>query len=166
MTLVGRCDDLLKGNNRWYAIKARRKKIALLRIEVTNTQTADVLVRFGSAKLIAGGKTFGIESPAVVLRKFSEFTWDFLVYALLDFHPVLAIFDVSLLLFGPFYNRRLKRQLALLTDADLSLRPGESKTAIVAFRGVAKELERLTIVFHCGDTAEELTIHLQIGAVP
>lgn len=161
MMLTARCDDLLKDNNRWYAIKARRKKIALLRVEVTNTQSADVLVRFGSAKLIAGGKTFGVENPAVILGKFSEFTWDFLVYALLDFHPVLAIFDVSLLLFGPFYNHRLKRQLALLTDANLPLRPGESKTAIVAFRGVAKELERLTIMFCCGESDEEFAIHLK-----
>ena len=160
MTLGVKCDDLLKDNSHWYALKARRKKIALLRVEVTNTQSSDVLVRFGSTKLFAGGKTFGTESPAVILRKFSEFTWDFLVYVLLDFHPVMAIFDVSLLLFGPLYNRRLKRQLALLTDADLSLRPSESKTAIVAFRGVAKELERLTIVFRCGGTTEELSLNL------
>ena len=165
MTLGVKCDDLLKDNNHWYALKARRKKIALLRVEVTNTQASDALVRFGSTKLIAGGKTFGTESPAVVLRKFSEFTWDFLIYALLDFHPVMAILDVSLLLFGPLYNRRLKRQLALLTDADLSLRPGESKSAIVAFRGVAKELERLTVVFRCGETEEELSINLKAGAV-
>ena len=69
MTLGVKCDDLLKDNNHWYALKARRKKIALLRVEVTNTQASDVLVRFGSTKLIAGGKTFGTESPAVILRK-------------------------------------------------------------------------------------------------
>ena len=166
ITLSVKCDDLLKDNSHWYALKARRKKIALIRVAVTNTHASDVLVRFGSTKLIAGGKTFGTESPAVVLRKFSEFTWDFLVYVLLDFHPVMAIFDVSLLLFGPLYNRRLKRQLALLTDADMSLRPGESKTAIVAFRGIAKELERLTIVFCCGEAEEELSLNLQDGAFP
>ena len=160
MTLGVKCDDLLKDNSHWYALKARRKKIALLRVEVTNTQSSDVLVRFGSTKLIAGGKTFSTESPAVVLRKFSEFTWDFLVYALLDFHPVKAILDVSLLLFGPLYNRRLKRQLVLLTDADMSLRPGESKTALVAFRGVPPKLEQLTIEFRCGEIAIEQQVSL------
>ena len=106
--------------------------------------------------MIAGGKTFAAESPAVVLRKLSEFTWDFLLYPLLGFHPITAIFEMGVFLTGPLYNRRLRRQLALLTDADLSLRPGESKTAIVAFRGVPKGLERLTIIFRDGATEQEL----------
>lgn len=166
MTLDAKCDDVLKDNSHWYALKARRKKIALIRVEVTNTQSSDVLIRFGSTKLIAGGKTFGSDSPAVILRKLSEFTWDFFVYALLDFHPIKAVLDVSLLLFGPLYNRRLKRQLALLTNVDMTLRPGESKSAIVAFRGVASELERLMIAFRCGETDEELSVNLQDSPVP
>ncbi len=155
MTLGVQCADVLKDNNHLYAIKARKKKIALIRIEVANPLSADVQVRLGSTKLTAGGKSFGTESPAVILRKLSEFTWDFLLWALLAFHPIEAILDVGILLTGPLYNRRLRRQLALLTDADLSLRPGESKTAIVAFRGVPKELERLTIVFRSGETDVE-----------
>ncbi|MBC7816123.1 MAG: hypothetical protein IAG10_04410 [Planctomycetaceae bacterium] len=155
LTLGINCDDVLKDNGHWYALKARRKKIALVRIEVTNPLSADVQVVLGSTKLTAAGKTFDIESPAVILRKLSEFTWDFLLYALLDFHPVMAVLDVSLLLTGPLYNRRLRRQLANLTDADLSLRPGESKTAIVAFRGVPKGWERVTIVFRSCQTEVE-----------
>lgn len=156
MTLGIKCEDVLKDNNYLYAHKSRKKKIALVRIEVTNSLSADVQVRLGSTKLTAGGKTFGTESPAVILRKLSEFTWDFLLWTLLAFHPIEAILDVGILLTGPLYNRRLRRQLALLTDADLSLRPGESKTVMVGFRGVPKELERLTIVFRCGETEEEL----------
>lgn len=151
-----KCEDVLKGNSYLYAHKSRRKKIALVRIEVTNPLSAEVQVRFGLTKLIAGGKTFAAESPAVILRKLSEFTWDFLIYPVLDFHPLTAIFEVCVLLSGPLYNRRLRRQLALLTDADLTLRPGESKTVMVAFRGVPKVLERLTIVFRGGETEEEL----------
>ncbi len=156
MTLGIKCDDVLKDNGYWYAIKARKKKIALVRIEVTNPQTADVYVRLGSTKLTAAGKTFTAESPAVILRKLSEFTWDFFFYSLFDLHPVTAAIDVGFWLTGPLYNRRLRRQLALLTDGDMTLRPGESKTAVVAFRGVPKELERLTIVFRRGETEEEL----------
>ncbi len=155
MTLGVKCDDVLKDNGHRYAIKARKKKIALVRIEITNLQSADVKMLLGSTKLIAAGKTFAAESPAVILRNLSEFTWDFLLYALLDFHPITAAFEVCVWLTGPLYNRRLRRQLALLTDADMSLRPGESKTAVVAFRGAAPELERLTIVFRCGETEEE-----------
>ena len=159
-TLGIKCDDVLKGNSYLYAHKSRRKKIALVRVEVTNQQSADVQIRLGSTKLTAAGKTFAAESPAVILRKLSEFTWDFLIYPLLDFHPVTAIFEVCVLLSGPLYNRRLRRQLKLLTDADLSLRPGESKTVMVAFRGVPPKLERLTIVFRCGETAIEQQVPL------
>jgi hypothetical protein len=156
MTLGIKCVDLLKDNHYLYAHKARKKKISLVRIEVTNPLSADVQVRLGTTKLTAAGKTFAAESPAVILRKLSEFTWDFFFYFLLDFHPITAAIEVCIGLTGPLYNRRLRRQLALLTDADLSLRPGESKTTIVAFRGVPKEMERLTIVFRCGETEEEL----------
>jgi|CXWL01.1.fsa_nt_gi hypothetical protein len=156
-----KCENVLKNNSHLYAHKSRRKKIALVRVEVTNTLPAEVQVRFGSTKLIAGGKTFVAESPAVILRKFSEFTWDFLIYPLLDFQPITAIFEVCVLLSGPLYNRRLRRQLALLTDADMTLRPGESKTAIVAFRGVTRELEQITIVFRCGDTEVEQQVAFQ-----
>ena len=156
LTLNIKCDDVLKDNGYMYAIKARRKKIALIRIEVTNPMSTDVQVVLGSTKLTAAGKTFAAESPAVILRKLSEFTWDFFFYWLLDFHPITAAIEVCIGLTGPLYNRRLRRQLALLTDADMSLRPGESKTAIVAFRGVRNELDRLTIVFRCGENEEEL----------
>ncbi len=164
-TLGIKCEDVLKDNSYLYAHKSRRKKIAIVRVEVTNSLSAEVQVRFGSTKLIAGGKSFNAESPAVILRKLSEFTWDFLIYPLLDFHPVTAIFEVCVLLMGPLYNRRLRRQLSLLTDADMSLRPGESKSAMVAFRGVPKELERLTIVFRRGEEEDELSVELQRCAV-
>ncbi len=141
-----------------YAIKARRKKIVIVRVEVTNPLPTDVQVRLGSTKLTAAGKTFAAESPAVILRKLSEFTWDFFLYPLLEFSPITAAIEICVALTGPLYNRRLRRQLALLTDADLSLRPGESKTAIVAFRGAAQELERLTILFRCGAGEEELHV--------
>jgi hypothetical protein len=155
MTLGIKCEDLLIDNHYLYAHKARKKKVALVRIEVTNPLSVDVQVRLGSTKLTAAGKTFDTERPAVILRKFSEFTWDFLFYAILDFHPITAAFELCVWLTGPLYNRRLRRQLVLLTDSDLSLRPGESKTAMVAFRGVPKDLERLTIVFRCGETEVE-----------
>jgi hypothetical protein len=160
-TLTIKCEDVLKGNSYLYAHKSRRKKIAIVRIEVTNPLSADVQVAFGSTKLIAGGKTFVAESPAVILRKLSEFTWDFLIYPLLDFDPLTAIFEVCVLLSGPLYNRRLRRQLALLTDTDLTLRPGESKSVMVAFRGAAKELERLTIVFRSGEATAEQQVAFQ-----
>ena len=156
LTLGIQCDDVLKDNGCLYAIKARRKKIALVRVEVTNPLPTDVHVRLGLSKLTAAGKTFAAESPAVIVRKLSEFTWDFFLYPLLEFSPITAAFEICVALTGPLYNRRLRRQLALLSDADMTLRPGESKTAMVAFRGAAKQLERLTIVIRCGDAEEEM----------
>ena len=166
LTLGIQCDNVLKDNGHWYAVKARKKKIALVRIEVTNPLSADVQVRLGSTKLIAAGKTFVAESPAVILRKLSEFTWDFFLYPLLEFSPITAAIEICIALTGPLYNRRIRRQLVLLTDADMTLRPGESKTAIVAFRGVAKEVERLTFVFRYAETEAELSVDLPRRVVP
>ncbi len=156
MTLGVKCDNVLRDNSHLYAIKARKKKIALVRIEVTNTQSSDVQVVLGSAKLTSAGKTIGAENPAVILRKLSEFTWDFFLYPIIDFHPITAVIEACVFLTGPLYNRRLRRQLALLTDGEMSLRPGESKTALIAFRGVSNDLERLTILFRCGHEEQEL----------
>jgi hypothetical protein len=156
-TLEVKCDDVLKDNRYVYAMKARRKKIALVRLEVTNPQSSDVQVILGSTTLAAAGKTFcGAESPAVIVRKLSEFTWDFLFYWIIAFHPVTAAIEACLFLVGPLYNRRLRRQLALLSDSEIVLRPGESKTAVIAFRGGSKELERLTIVFRFRDVEQQL----------
>jgi hypothetical protein len=158
MTLAAKCDDVLRNNDHLYAIKARKKKIALVRIEVTNPQSSDVHVLLGSTKLTSAGKTFGAERPAVILRKLSEFTWDFLLYSIVDFHPVTAAIEACLFLTGPLYNRRLKRLLALLSDGEMTLRPGESKAAVIAFRGVSNELERLTILFRSRDEVQELQL--------
>jgi hypothetical protein len=132
-----RCEDFLKDNRRVYARKAVRKKIAIVSVEATNLHTADLTLRLGSTELIAGGTSYRAESPAVIVRKLSEFTWDFLFYSIIDFHPINALIDAFFFLTGPLYNRRLRRQLKLLSDGELILKPGECKKALIAFRGVA-----------------------------
>jgi hypothetical protein len=129
-----------------YAAKARRKKIALVRIDVTNGDAIPVVARVGLSSLIAAGTTYYPEEPAEIVRKLGEFTWDFLLYSLIDFHPVTAVLDMAVFLSGPLYKRRLKRQLKSLSNEDLLVPPGESKTAIVAFRGVAQKPDKLTMV--------------------
>lgn len=144
-TLDVKCDNFLKDNPCVYAIKAARKKIAIVRVELTNRQSTDVLLVLGSSKLTAGGTSYKVEKPAVVLRKLREFTWDFLLFPIIDFHPVTAVIELFFFLVGPLYNRRLKRQLSLLSDADMLLSPGETRTALLAFRGIRNNLESLTI---------------------
>jgi hypothetical protein len=139
------CDNFLTDNRHVYAIKANRKKIAIIRIRATNRDTSAVRLLLGSSKLIADGMTYDVEHPAKIIRKLGEFTWDFLLYSIIDFHPITAIIDSSLFLTGPFYNRRLKRQLATLSNGELSLSAGESKSALLAFRCPATNLERLRV---------------------
>jgi hypothetical protein len=74
-----------------------------------------------------------------------------LLFAIIDFHSIVALAEALMFLGGPLYNRRLRRKLALLSDGELLLSPGESKAALLAFRGVRKDLERLTMSWHCGD---------------
>ena len=141
-----KCSDFLTGNDHVYARKARRKKIALVRVDVTNGEAEPVVVQLGSSALIAAGSKYHPKEPAVIIRKLGEFTWDFLLYAIIDFHPVTAALDMAVFLTGPLYKRRLKRQLMGLTNGELLVNPDESKTAVVAFRGVAQKPEKLMMV--------------------
>lgn len=155
MTVELKCEDFLKGNDHLYARKARRKKIAFIRIDVTNRHSSDARLLLSASTLTAGGKTYSPESPAAVVRKLGEFTWDFLLYLIVDFHPITASIEAFLFLTGPLYNRLLRRQLALLMDSDLVILPGESKSALIAFRGVSMDLESLSTWIRVGDHEEK-----------
>ncbi|MGE3818313.1 MAG: hypothetical protein AB7I30_02670 [Isosphaeraceae bacterium] len=145
MELEIKSDDFLTDNAHVYAIKAKRKKIAILKITATNRTPTGVLLILGSSKLTAHGKTYNVEQPEAVIRRLGEFTWDFLLYSIIDFHPVTTVIDATLFLTGPIYNRRLRRQLALLSAGDLQVPSGECRSALIAFRCVSKKLERLSV---------------------
>jgi hypothetical protein len=132
------CADFLKDNRHLYAHKARRKKIALIRVDAANRGSSQVRIELGAATLVVEGRGHTVESPRVIIRKFSEFTWDFVAYSILDFHPVLVFIDAFFFLTGPLYNRRLKKQLRLLSDSDMVLAASDSREAILGFRGVQK----------------------------
>jgi hypothetical protein len=147
-----KCEDFLKDNPHLYAHKAKRKKIALVSVEAAaQGSSEDVTVALGSARLLAAGGSYGVEKPGRIIRRFSEFTWDFLFYLLIDFHPVLALVDVLFLLTGPLYNRRLKKQLRLLSDGEMVLRPGERKTAILGFERVPSGATQLQLWYRHGN---------------
>jgi hypothetical protein len=160
MSVDVKCSDFLARNDHLYARKARRKKIALIRIDVTNGDALPVVVRLASASLTADGRTYHPEDATLIVRKFGEFTWDFLLYSLIDFHPVTAVLDMAVFLSGPLYKRRLRRQLKMLTNADLPVPPGASKTAVLAFRGVAQKPEKLTMFL--GVNGDERTVEYSV----
>src|SRR6185436_17405422 len=136
-------------NPHLYAHKAKRKKIALISVEVANETAVEIQIELQTAKLHVRGQAYNVESPGVILRKFSEFTWDFVLYSILAFHPVLAFVDAFFFLTGPLYNRRLRKQLQLLSDHEMILGPGESKKVLLGFMGVAKAPTQLRIAYGC-----------------
>ena len=145
--------NFLKHNPRLYAHKARRKKIALINITAQASSHIDELrIDLQTAKLVVGSKRYGVEAPKRIIRKFSEFTWDFLLFAILDFHPVLVLVDIFFVLSGPLYNRRLKKQLRLLSDGEMALKPGEKEKAILGFRAVPKGAAQLYVQYRCGES--------------
>lgn len=144
--------DLLKENSCLYAHKARRKKIALIVVEFSARKDSDtVTVDFGSATFTSGGKDRGVEPPERLLRRFREFTWDFLFFLLLDFNPLLSLIDFMVLLGGPLYNRRLKKQLCLLTDGEMVVRPGTGQKAILGFLAVRTGPAELRFSYRSGE---------------
>ena len=152
-----RCADFLKDNHRAYVQKARRKKIALISVDVTSRHSSDVRLVFGSTQLIAGGHSFPVETRSKILRKLSAFTWDFLFYLVIDFHPVTAAIEAFFFVTGPIYNWRLRRHLSRLTDADVVLRPGQAGQFVLGFRGVSSQPERLDLYVSDG-SGERRTI--------
>jgi hypothetical protein len=131
-----RCEDFLKDNQHFYAHKARRRKIALIRFEANNMTDDEVRLLLDDSELFAGGQLYALQGRNLVIRKLSEFTWDFLFYLILDFHPLLAAIDLIVLLFGPLYNWRLERQLHALVDHELVLKPGERHNGLLGFHGL------------------------------
>jgi hypothetical protein len=156
-----KCEDFLRDNRRIYARKAKRKKISIISLEATNQHTTELRVLFGESKLLSGAKTYSPENSAVVFRKLSEFTWDFLIYSIIDFHPVAAVFEAFIFLTGPLLNWRLKRQLKLLSDGELPLRPGERKRVLLAFPGVTQKLDELHLSF--SQQGERLQVSCALG---
>jgi hypothetical protein len=158
-----KCSDFLNGNDHLYARKARRKKIALILIVASNRGSSAARLMLGTSRLTSGGRVLGVEAPATTIRRLSEFTWEFLLYSVIDFQPITAMVDVLVLLSGPLYNRRLRRQLALLADSDLELLPGESKSALIAFRGITKDLERIMFTIRCQGREETVEYPIDNG---
>ncbi len=156
------CEDFLRDNPHLYAHKARRKKIALIGVQAANPSSAEVRIELGATKLLVGKQDYAVESPGIIIRKFSEFTWDFLVYSILVFQPALLFVDAFFFLSGPLYNRRLKKQLHLLSDSEMVVGPGDCKKAILAFRGVPKGAMQLVLHYHSdGREREQITCEIR-----
>jgi len=153
--------DFLRNNPHVYALKAKRKKIALISVEGMNRHSAEIVIPWASSKLIAGDQSYSVETPDVIIRKFSEFTWDFVVYAILDFSPLLAVVDGFFFLTGPLYNRRLRKQLHLLSDGEMVLRPGETKKVILGFRGVTKAPSQLHFSYRCDGGEQQIACDIR-----
>ena len=153
------CTDFLKDNPHIYAHKARRKKIALIKLELSNDGDTPMEFDLGSTTLIAGGKSHDIKAPETLIKKFREFTWDFIIFAIFDFHPILIMFDLLFLVMGPLYNRRLRRQLRDLTNEPLTLKPGEKKTVVLGFLKV-KPPEQIQLRQRAKNAAWTTTDHL------
>jgi hypothetical protein len=150
------CTDFLAGNQHIYAKNARRKEIAIIRVEANNRQTSPARLNLGAAQLFGGGRNWTVENPTILIRKLSEFTWDFLLYSILDFHPITAALETLVFLTGPLYNRRLRRQLRLLSNADLMLGAGETKVALLGFRAVSQIPDRLTMPVFSDNVEQQL----------
>ncbi len=151
--------DHLENNRHVYALKARRKRIAMICVSATNISPLPIRLLFEPTRLHASGRKPCPERPEQIIRKLSEFTWDFILYLVLDFHPILAFVDVAFLLAGPIYNRRLRKQLKAVMADDLLLQPNEERTFLLAFDHVPKSatLDHLELHYRADNGPAEST---------
>ena len=150
------CEDFLKDNPHLYAHKAKRKKIALIAIEaLSSSDSGTVTIDLGAAELTADEKRYTVEPPKRIIRRFTKFTWDFLLFLVLDFQPLVCLIDLLCLLVGPLYKRRLRRQLRLLADGEMTLRAGERKKALLGFRGVCGAATQVQLTVRYPDGRSE-----------
>ena len=136
--VVLRCSDMLRDARAFHLAKARWKRFALIRCTVDNHGPAALTVHAGGSTLVAGGAEYPTEPRDIVIRKCSEFTWDFLAYLILDFGLVTAVLDIFFLLAGPLTNRRLRKKLAPIAEGDATVAPGGRWEGILAFHKVPR----------------------------
>jgi hypothetical protein len=136
--VVLRCADMLRDARALHLAKARWKRYALIRCALENAGPAEVAIHAGRSTLEAGGSEYSTEPRDVVIRRCSEFTWDFLAYLILDFGWITGIFDLLCLATGRLFNRRLRKKLASIADGDAAVAPGGRWEGILAFQKVPR----------------------------
>lgn len=179
------CRDFLKDNNHSYARDAADRRITLVEVRATNQCPFEMRLMLGSSRLTSIEDDRQVVTSAlgssVLLQELlsgwgwprrrvaSEAMWGVLVAAnaiiFWAAHGVepdrwvalwpFLLFVPLLFSLGPLYNYRLRRQLASLSNGDLLLMPGESKTALIAFRDAATLFDHLLIPLRRGDAEPE-----------
>ena len=156
--LLFSASDFLKDDARWYARRARRKKIALIQLDAENTTASPITVDFARAKLSVGERSYAAEKQATIVSKLSTFQWDFLFYWILHFSVIELAIELSLFFAGTLFNRSLRKQLSSLLDRQLTLRPGERLRGLVAFEKAASvDAAKLEIPWSVDGTRFEWT---------
>lgn len=136
--LLLHCSDFLQGNRGWYAPRARRRKIRLVKLTAANIGGAAITVDFTGATLQADGQTHPSVEGEAIARELSEFNWDFLFYWILHFSLLELALDLAIFLTGSLFNRSLRKHLAQVLHRKAVLKPGESVEGLLAFRKVAR----------------------------
>ena len=133
--------SFLEREKPWYAGRARRKKIALVRFEARNAGKSAVVLDLSRARLSVDGRRFERETRDAVISRLSTFQWDFLFYWILHFSLIELAIELAVFFAGAWFNRSLRKQLGSILDAEVTIGPGERLEGLVAFRGAAR-LER------------------------
>ncbi len=135
LTLLG-ASDFLGDGRQWFAPRARRKKIALIRLAARNDGSAPITVDFAQSRFSVSGQHHEAESRDTITGRLSTFQWDFLFYWILHFSIIELAIELSLFLAGTLFNRSLRKRLSSILDRQLTMQPGERLQGLVAFRKV------------------------------
>ncbi|MBI4583889.1 MAG: hypothetical protein HY717_07680 [Planctomycetes bacterium] len=129
--------DFLKDGAPWYARRAGRKKIALIKLDAKNTSTSPITVDFARARLSLGEKSYEAEKRDTIIGKLSTFQWEFLFYWILHFSVIELAIELLLFFAGTLFNKSLRNRLSSILDQQVILQSGERLQGLVAFRKVA-----------------------------
>lgn len=157
--LLVSCKNVLVDNERWYAIRARHKKISIFQIYLENVSNQKVMVDFKNITIQVNETQYNSLTRDEVLKKLKQFTLDALLSPLIFTHWIEYLIEITLLFFGVFYNRTLKKQFLPYLDQQVVLEPQSKQNSYIAFYKLPKSNCTICILVEHSNNESEVIFH-------
>lgn len=151
------CKNVLENNEKWYALKARHKKISVFNIKIENTLNDDVVVDYSQILIEVNSTQYKPLSRIELIQKIKQFTLDSLFTPLIYTHWVEYLIECIFLFFGVFFNRSLKKVFLPYLENQVELNSNKKHETYISFLKLSQNNSMvLTIpIIHSNGEKEE-----------